>query len=176
MKVTIFCSASLQGIDPRFDEAARDLVRRLCGAGCEIVSGGTTKGTMKVVADTVRDCGGVHIGVIPHFMERFHYPELTSTIWTDTMSERKEKMREGSDAVIALPGGIGTLDELVETITLVKLNCYAGRVVVLDVDGFYAPLRQLLDYFVETRMLDRETVDKVCFPQSVEQAMECLGL
>ena len=108
-KIVIFCSAS-NDIDPRFNQAARNLVRAACSLGYAIVSGGTVKGTMKVVADEVVACGGTHIGILPRFMTEYHYPALTRTIWTETMAERKEKMREGTNAAIALPGGIGTLD------------------------------------------------------------------
>ncbi len=172
-KIVIFCSAS-NDIDPKFNQAARNLVRAACSLGYTIVSGGTVKGTMKVVADEVVACGGSHIGILPRFMAVYHYPALTRTIWTETMAERKEKMREGTNAAIALPGGIGTLDELIDTLTLAKLGIYRGRVIALNIDGFYDPLVSLLDHYVTTGMLDSESRSLIDFPSSVEELAELL--
>ena len=97
--------------------------------------------------------GGSHIGVLPRFMKGLEYPRLTELVWADTMAERKERMREGTSAVIALPGGIGTLDELIESYVLVKLGRYDGKLLVLNVDGFFDPFKALLDHYVETGML-----------------------
>ena len=101
---------------------------------------------MGVVADEVVRCGGRHVGIVPRFMEDVVYPSLDETVWTDTMAERKELMREGTCVAVALPGGIGTLDELIETLTLAKLDLYKGKIIALDFDGFYEPLKALLDH------------------------------
>ena len=169
----IFCSASYV-IDPSYDNAAADFVRRACMKGYEIVSGGTVKGTMGVVSKTVEECGGVHVGILPRFMEEFAYPGLSSLVWTDTMSERKEKMREGTCAAIALPGGIGTLDELVETLTLAKLGKYPGRIMALNIGGFYDKFIELLDFYVSTGMLDEASRKLISFPATVDELMEML--
>ncbi len=120
-KIAVFCSASFE-IDPKFNKVAREFVRAasLCGYG--IVSGGTVKGTMGEISDELRDCGGYHLGVIPRFMEQYVYPELSELIWTDTMAERKTLLRKDTCAVVALPGGVGTLDEVIETVALVHLK------------------------------------------------------
>lgn len=170
-KVLIFCSASYT-IDPAYNEQARVLVRKLCAKGYGIVSGGTVKGTMGVISDEVYTCGGKHYGVIPRFMKDLVYPNLTEVIWTDTMSERKEAMREGTCAAIALPGGIGTLDELAETLTLAKLNKYTGKVIALNLGGFYEPLKALLDHYVKTEMLDKDSRSLISFPETVEGLMK----
>jgi len=167
-KIVFFCSASY-GIDPKYNQAARDMVRAACLRGYTIVSGGAIKGTMGAIADEVAKCGGKHIGVLPHFMKDFEHPGLTETVWTDTMSERKEKMREGTCAAIALPGGIGTLDELIETLTLAKLGKYDGQVFALNCGGFFNPLIFLLDYYVETGMLDERSRGLIAFASSVEE-------
>lgn len=129
---------------------------------------------MGVVSDTVRKCGGRHIGVIPRFMEEFVYDGLTEVIRTDTMSERKEKMREGTCAAVALPGGIGTLDEFVETLALAKLHKYEGKIYALNIDGFYDRLIDLLDFYVETGMLAARHRDLVAFPSSVDELLSML--
>ncbi len=172
-KIVIFCSSSYE-IDPKYDAAARELVRRVCAKGYTIVSGGTVKGTMGVISEAVTECGGRHIGVLPRFMEEHMYPHLSELVLTDTMSERKEKMREGTCASVALPGGIGTLDELVETLTLAKLGKYGGKILALNIDGFYDKFIDLLDFYVETGMLDKVSRGMISFPSGVEELVSAL--
>ena len=172
-KVAVFCSASYD-IDPVYNVLARDFVRRASAAGHEIVSGGTIKGTMGEIADELSLCGGYHIGIIPRFMEPLVHGALDEVVWTDTMSERKGLMRKGTDAVVALPGGIGTLDEVIETFTLRKLDRYRGKVLVLDCNGFYAPLKELLDHYVRTGMLDRDSRNLISFADSVDEILSML--
>lgn len=172
-KIVVFCSAS-SGIDPEFNAAAEDFVRKAVGKGFGIVSGGTVKGTMGVVSDTVRACGGHHVGVIPRFMADKVYGELDEVVWTDTMAERKEKMREGTCAAVALPGGIGTLDEIVETLELAKLKRYDGKVFTLNMAGFYDRLKGLLDFYVSEGMLLQRDRDLIAFPESVDELVSML--
>lgn len=172
-KIVVYCSASY-GIDPKFNAAAEDLVRRLVAMDFTIVSGGTVKGTMGVVSDTVKVCGGRHVGVIPRFMEDKVYGDLSEVIWTDTMSERKDKMREGTCAAVALPGGVGTLDELVETLDLAKLDKYSGRIFAFNIDGFYDKLKDLLDFYVDAGMLSRKSRELISFPESADQLVSML--
>ncbi len=172
-RIVIFCSSSYD-IDPAYNEAARALVRAACASGFTIVSGGAVKGTMGVVSDEVTRCGGRHIGVLPHFMAEYRYPGLTQLVWTDTMSVRKEKMREGTCAAIALPGGPGTLDELFETLTLAKLDRYPGKVVAFNVAGFYDPLKRMMCDLCEKKMMDAHARDLLHFPETVEEVMALL--
>ena len=167
-KIVFFCASSYS-IDPKFNQAARDIVRAACLCGYTIVSGGAIKGTMGAIADEAARCGGKHIGILPRFMKDFQHPGLTETVWTDTMSERKEKMREGTCAAIALPGGIGTLDELIETLTLAKLDKYQGKIFAFNCFGFFNPLIELLDYYVKTGMLDERSRGLIEFPDTVEE-------
>lgn len=168
-----FCSSS--DIDPKYIDAARRVVRATCLKGYTIVSGGATKGLMKVVADEAQACGAANIGVLPRFMEEFSHPNLTQLIWTDTMSQRKDLMRlYGSDIAVALPGGIGTLDELFETYTLAKLDKYHGKVVAFNCFGFYDGVKEMMDKLVSENMLDRKTREMLYFPQSVEEFEELL--
>ena len=170
--IAVFCSASYE-IDSEFNKVAREFVRAasLCGYG--IVSGGTVKGTMGEISDEILNCGGYHLGVIPRFMEQYVYPELSEVKWTDTMAERKILLREGTCAVVALPGGIGTLDELIETFALIHLKQYHGKIMVLDHKGFYQPLKALLEHYQNCGMLSAETMSKLHFAQTTE---ELLGL
>lgn len=172
-KIVVFCSAS-NDIAPEYNVAAGQFVRAAVGKGFAIVSGGTVKGTMGVVSDTVAECGGCHIGIIPRFMNEYVYGSLSEVVWTDTMSERKEKMREGTCAAIALPGGIGTLDEIVETLTLAKLHKYDGKVMALNIGGFYDKFIDLLDFYVQTGMLDEASRALISFPRTVEELVSML--
>ena len=172
-KIAVFCSASFE-IDPKYNKVARDFVRAASLRGYGIVSGGTVKGTMGEISDELHSCGGYHLGVIPRFMEQYVYPELTEVIWTDTMSERKTLLREGTCAVVALPGGIGTLDEVIETFALVHLKQYFGKIFLLNHDGFYEPLRMLLRHYVDTRMMTEETMSKIIFAQTSEEILDAL--
>ncbi|MEE0235646.1 MAG: TIGR00730 family Rossman fold protein [Bacteroidales bacterium] len=172
-KLAVFCSASFE-IDPEYNKVARDFVRAASLRGYGIVSGGTVKGTMGEISDELRDCGGYHLGVIPRFMEQYVYPDLTEVIWTDTMAQRKTLLREGTCAVVALPGGIGTLDEVIETFALVHLKQYFGKIFLLNHNGFYEPLRQLLRHYVDTRMMSEETMSKIIFAQTPDEILDAL--
>ena len=172
-KIAVFCSASFE-IDPEYNKVAREFVRAasLCGYG--IVSGGTVKGTMGVISDELASVGGYHLGVIPRFMKEYVYPDLTEVIWTDTMAERKVLLREGTTAVVALPGGIGTLDEVMDTFACIHLKQYDGRIFLLNHNGFYEPLRALLQHYVDERMLSKETMSKMIFADTPDQLLEIL--
>ncbi len=172
-RIAVFCSASFE-IDPKYNKVARDFVRAASLRGYGIVSGGTIKGTMGEISDELRNCGGYHLGVIPRFMEQYVYPDLTEVIWTDTMAQRKTLLREGTCAVVALPGGIGTLDEVIETFALVHLKQYFGKIFLLNHNGFYEPLRQLLRHYVDTRMMTEETMSKIIFAQTPDEILDAL--
>jgi hypothetical protein len=172
-KAVVFCSASFD-IDDKYNDLARDIVRILYGCGYAMVSGGTVKGTMGVISDEARRLGMEHMGVLPVFMKGVEYPALSELIWTETMGERKKLMRAGTSLAVALPGGIGTLDELVETLTLAKIGRYAGRVVAVNFEGFYEPLRVLMDHYVETGMLDTRSRELISFPTTLEEFHDCI--
>jgi uncharacterized protein (TIGR00730 family) len=172
-KIAVFCSAS-NTIKPEYNSVAREFVRSAVSRGYGIVSGGTIKGTMGEIADEVNLCGGYHLGVIPRFMSQYVYPQMSETVYTDTMAERKTLLREGTLAVIALPGGIGTLDELIETFALIHLKQYFGKIAVLDHEGFYQPLKSLLQHYVQTGMLSEETMSRIMFAETPDQLLDML--
>lgn len=171
-KAVIFCASSTR-IDPKYNEAARVVARGLHALGWTLVSGGGAIGTMGAITDESIRCGGRHIAVLPRFMAGLENPGIREVIWTDTMSARKEKMREGTRAAIALPGGIGTLDEFAETHTLKKLGRYTGDLYVLNLDGFYDPFKALLDHYVATGMMSAEDRDLVRFVATPEELLAC---
>ena len=172
-KAVVFCSAS-GDIDPKYNEAAREVVRALHSYGWTLVSGGSFRGTMGVIADEMKRLGGKHIGVLPRFMAGLEYDGLTELHWSDTMADRKERMRQGTEAAIVLPGVIGTLDEIIETHVLAKLGQYGGKVYALNVDGFFDPFKALLDHYVATGMLEPRDRELLVFADTVEELAEYL--
>ena len=172
-QVTIYCSSSSK-IDPKYNAAARELVRALHALGYGIISGGGARGTMGAITDESVRVGGQHIAVLPRFMDGLENTEITRVIWTDTMSTRKEFLRADTCAAIALPGGIGTMDELIETLVLVKLKRYNGQVIALNIDGYYEPLKALLDHYVKHNMMEQEDRDLMKFPTTVEELIALL--
>jgi uncharacterized protein (TIGR00730 family) len=141
MRIAVFCGASA-GSDPAFIEAARDMARTIAGRGMGIVYGGGHVGLMGVVADAALEAGGEVIGVIPGFMieKELAHQRLTELITVRDMHERKMRMHVLSQAVIALPGGFGTMDELFELLTWRQLGIHAKPIGLLNVNGFYDPL------------------------------------
>mgnify|MGYP003307319863 CR=1 FL=1 len=172
-KIAVFCSAS-PNIDAEYNKVAREFVRAASLRGYGIITGGTVKGTMGEVADEINRCGGFHSGVIPRFMKQYVYPEMSEVTWTDTMSERKTLLRKDTCAVVALPGGVGTLDEVIEVLALVHLKQYFGKIFLLNHEGFYEPLRQLLQHYVDTKMMSEATMAKVIFASDPQEIIDKL--
>lgn len=173
-KRAIFFCSSNAGIDPAFNVLAREMVLMVAKHGYGITSGGSWRGTMGVVGDAAAEAGAEHVGVIPRFMQGLEHPLQTSTKWVDTMSERKEFLRSISSLAVILPGGIGTMDEFFETLVLIKLKRWDGRVIVMNPKGFYDPLKALLDHFVATGMLAQSDADSCLFASTAEEAEKLL--
>ena len=169
-RIAVFCSAS-NDIDPKYNKVAREFVRAASLRGYEIISGGTVKGTMGAVSDELKMCGGYHIGVVPRFFSQYAYPELSELHWTDTLAERKTLLIKDTYAVVALPGGTGTLDEVIEAFTLMSIGQYGGKVCLLNLDGFYEPLVALLKQYVDEKMLAAATFEKLVVASTVEELL-----
>lgn len=140
-------SASSTKIDPVYFTAAETLGRLLTDHHIRLINGAGSIGLMRSVADAVLANGGEVTGVIPHFMveQNWHHTGLTELVEVESMHERKQKMADLSDAVIALPGGCGTLEELLEIITWKQLGLYLNPIVILNVNGFFDPLLEMLE-------------------------------
>jgi hypothetical protein len=147
MKISVF-AASSNSIDQIYIDAAIDLGQLISENGYEVVYGGGDLGLMGALANSVQQSGGKITGVIPEFMVEngWNHTGVENMIITEDMSSRKKKIFSISDAVIALPGGVGTLEELTEAITLKQLGLFYGPVVILNTDGFYNKLIDFLDY------------------------------
>lgn len=143
--VCVYCASSTK-IPPVYFDAAKELGRLLGERKLRVVNGAGNIGLMCAVSDAALAAGGTVTGVIPHFMveQDWYHKGLTELIEVETMHERKQLMANLSDAVIALPGGCGTLEELLEIITWKQLGLYLNPIVILNINHYYDPLLELL--------------------------------
>lgn len=139
-------------------EAAAELGRLFAGSQINVIYGGGGIGLMGVLADSVMRHGGTITGVIPSFMndEGWGHPDVKDMIVTTDMGDRKKNMFERADSLVALPGGVGTLEELTEAITLKQLGLFKGPVVILNTLDFYEPLIQFLETMIKGNFLRPE--------------------
>jgi uncharacterized protein (TIGR00730 family) len=157
MTVCVFASSSSR-IDNKYVQAAAELGLLFAKTGIHVIYGGGGIGLMGVLADSVIGNGGSITGVIPSFMneEGWGHPHLNDLIVTADMGDRKKNMFEKADAVVALPGGIGTLEELAEAITLKQLGLFKGPVIILNTLNFYKSLIDFLEQMVAGNFLRTE--------------------
>jgi len=157
MTVCVFASSSSR-ISNEYAIAASHLGLLLARETINVVFGGGGIGLMGKLADSVIENGGKITGVIPSFMkdEGWDHTNVKDMILTSDMGERKKKMFEMADAVVALPGGIGTLEELTEAITLKQLSLYDGPIIILNTLGFYNSLLEFLENMIANRFLRLE--------------------
>jgi uncharacterized protein (TIGR00730 family) len=173
--VCVYCGSG-PGNNPRFVEAAHALGKILAENGVGLVYGGGSVGLMGAVAKAVRDHGGKVIGIIPEFLVG---RENTMTrgeelIVTPDMHERKRLMFERSDAFVALPGGVGTLEELVEQLTWQQLGRHTKPVLLADIDGFWEPLLALLAHMRQTEFIRPTLTVDILKAERVEDILPLL--
>ena len=151
-------SGSSPGARPSYTEAAAALGRDLAGRGTRVVYGGASVGLMGTVADAALAAGGEVVGVIPqHLVDReVAHDGLTELHVTGSMHERKALMADLADGFVALPGGLGTLEELAEVLTWSQLGLQSKPCGLLDVEGFFDPLLAFLDHTVAERFVSTE--------------------
>ena len=145
-RICVYCASSEQ-VAEQYLDAAHELGRILAGAGVTVVYGGGRLGLMGRLAEGSLAAEGKIIGVIPRFMQQLEWGHggLTELHLVEDMRERKHRMLLDSDAVIALPGGCGTLEELLEAITLKRLGLYFNPIIIVNVAGFFDPLIAMLE-------------------------------
>ena len=156
------------GSDPAYAATAAALGRETAGRGIALVYGGGRLGLMGTLADAAVEAGGRVIGVIPRFLAKLEveHDGLAELHQVGSMHERKNKMFELSDASVILPGGLGTLDEAMEIITWKQLQVHAKPVVVLNVAGYWDPLKALIDWTIENGFAHPKVRSTKCFPPS----------
>lgn len=155
MRICVYCASS-QECDPHYHAIAFRLGGLLAAAGCSLIYGGGSAGSMGALANGALAAGGEVIGVLPKFMADLEWGHagLTRLELVEDMRERKHRLLAGSDAVVALPGGCGTLEELFEAITLKRLGLYLGPIVIVNTRGYYDPLLAQLEAAIGERFMD----------------------
>lgn len=178
-KINSVCvySASSSQIDSIYFEDARKLGKLLAEKGISIINGAGRQGLMAAVSDSALEARGKVTGVIPHFMveQNWHHKNLTQLIETETMHERKSLMAKLSDATIALPGGCGTMEELLEIITWKQLGLYLKPIVILNTNGYYNPIIEMLDKAIENNFMRQEHKKMWEVANTPEEAVELLS-
>jgi len=172
-RIAVFCGAN-KGNDPAVQQAAERIATTIAQRGMGIVYGGGHVGLMGIVADAALKAGGEVIGVIPGFMveKELAHSGVTQLIVTHDMHERKMRMHELSDAVIALPGGFGTMDELFELLTWRQLHIHRKPIGLLNVNGFYDALLMQIERMARDGFLHGDT--RLVAEAEVERLLERL--
>lgn len=173
--VCVYCASSTQ-IDEKYFRAAEELGHLIAGHGLTLITGAGKLGLMNTIENAALEAGGKVTGVIPSFMVRegWHHEGLTELIETPSMHERKQTMANLSDGIIALPGGCGTMEELLEIITWKQLGLYVNPIVILNVDGFYDALLAQLEKAVEENFMRAIHADIWKVASTPVEAMELL--
>jgi uncharacterized protein (TIGR00730 family) len=176
MTVCVFASSSSR-IDPKYVQAAAELGSLFARSKMKVIYGGGGIGLMGALADAVIENGGSITGVIPSFMndEGWGHPGLNNMIVTTDMGDRKKNMFARADAVVALPGGIGTLEELTEAITLKQLGLFKGPVVILNTLDFYKSLFDFLEHMVSGNFMRSEHKDMWLIADTPEEVLNALS-
>jgi uncharacterized protein (TIGR00730 family) len=171
--VCVFCGSNA-GADPAYVAAAEAVGTGLARRGIRTVYGGGRVGMMGALADAARAAGGEVVGVMPKQLvdREIGHTGIDDLRVVDTMHERKALMVELADAFVALPGGIGTLEELFEVYTWAQLGIHAKPLALLDVAGYYEPLAAFLDHAVAERFLRTETRAVLSVAGSLEGVLE----
>ena len=176
MTICVFASSSSR-IDNENAVVASNLGALLAQAGIDVVYGGGGIGLMGRLADAVLENGGKITGVIPGFMkeEGWDHRQVNDMIITSDMGERKKKMFELADAVVALPGGVGTLEELTEAMTLKQLGLFRGPIIILNTLSFYKSFIEFLEHMVSGNFLRYEHKGMWQIANTAEEVLVQLG-
>lgn len=170
MNITVYCGSSM-GADPRFAEAAHELGAWIGSQGHALVYGGSSIGLMGIVARTVMEAGGRAYGVEPRFFVDAGVAQcdLTELFVVESMSERKAKMIELGDAFVALPGGMGTLEEISEIMSRVRLGLGPDACYLLNIGGYYDSLKRFLRDALDRGFVGPPEFEHCFFPESIEE-------
>ncbi len=172
-RITVFCASSF-GTEKIYEEQAIALGRTLAEQNIELVYGGANVGLMGAVADGALHAGGKVIGVLPNFLrsKEIAHLGLTELILVESMHERKTKMNDLCDGVIALPGGFGTLEELFEMLTWAQLGLHKKPIAILNVNGFYDALITLLQTMTEKGLLKEVNREMLLVSDNIDDLLD----
>lgn len=170
MKIAVYLGSS-SGTDEKYAKLTIAIGRWLIEHDHTLVYGAGSKGLMGLLADTVHQNQGKIVGVMPEFLleQEKLYPAIDELYMVDTMSKRKQKMIDEAESFIALPGGPGTLEEVTEIISLIRLDQISGSCVLWNLDSYYQPLKDQLDRMIECGFLSADTIQRVHFITSMEE-------
>ena len=173
--VCIYCASSTQ-IDPIYFDSASKLGHLLAERNINLINGAGRTGLMGAASDAILKAGGTVTGIIPKFMveKGWHHQELTKLIVTETMHERKQLMANLADGVIALPGGCGTMEELMEIITWKQLGLFHKPIIILNIEGFYNPLLSMFKKAIDNHFMRPENGNIWHVATTPEEAIEKL--
>lgn len=173
--ITVFCGSSF-GSDEIYKEQAILLGQTLAKQNIQLIYGGANVGLMGAVADGALSSGGKVIGVLPHFLQskEIAHQQLTELVLVETMHERKTKMNELCDGVIVLPGGYGTLEEFFEMITWAQLGLHKKPIAILNIDGFYDDLINLVKTMVDKGFLKQINRDMLLISDTIDELLEMM--
>jgi len=176
-KVCVYCASS-DKIDTKYFEATEKLARALVKNNTTVVYGGGARGLMGKLADTVLAAKGRIIGIMPHFMKEveFHHKDVNEFIFTADMHERKKQFMVGVDALITLPGGCGTFEELMEAITLKRLGIFTKPIVILNQDGYYDKLLEMMEHAINQGFMGEKHRDIWTVFEDPEKIIEAIQL
>lgn len=174
--IVVYCGSNL-GQNKAYFDAAQDLGRQLAQGGYRLVYGGGRIGLMGTVADACLTAGGEVIGVIPTFLKdkEMGHTGLTQMIETTTMSERKAAMIELANGFIALPGGLGTYEELFEVLSAAQLKLHPYPVGILNVAGFFDPLLQMLQNTADQGFMPQQNMDLLCSAATASDLLSAMA-
>lgn len=172
-RITVFCGSS-SGVEDIYQTQAFELGKTLAKQNIELVYGGANVGLMGAVANGVLAQGGKVIGVLPTFLrsKEIAHQGLTKLILVDSMHERKTKMNELCDGVIALPGGFGTLDELFEMLTWAQLGLHKKPIAILNIDGFYDSLLHMIQIMTKRGLLKEDNQKMLLVSSAIDDLLK----
>ena len=175
-RLAVYCGAS-SGNDPSFTETTKALGSAMTARNIDLVYGGGKLGLMGVIADTILDGGGKVFGIIPETLVGIEaaHNSLTEQHVVTNMHERKAKMTELTDAFIALPGGIGTLDELFEAWTWNALGYHAKPFALLNINGYWDPLVELVETIAAQGFMSRTRQKQLIVSDTIDDALDQLS-
>lgn len=176
MNITVYLGAR-EGNEPVFRETAAEVGKWIAEAGHRLIYGGSGIGLMGVLADAAMESGGEVIGVEPQFFidDGFLHEGITKTIPTETMAERRLLMMEMGDAFIALPGGIGTLDEISEVIVMAALGKHKKPCILYNKNGYYDLLRGMFDRMTNYEFMAEDARNRIVFADTLEDIQRAVG-
>jgi len=174
-KICVYCASSAK-INKIYFEATEELAKEFVKENIAIVYGGGAYGLMGKLADTILEKGGKIKGIMPKFMNEVEWGHkgVTDFEFTETMAERKAKFLIGIDALVALPGGSGTLEELFEAITLKRLGQFTKPIIILNTNEFYQPLKEMLNKCIDENFMHKRNQEIWTFVDNPNQVIDAI--